>query len=83
MMKIDSGEGYIGYSLSPEITALHPATVFEFDYKMSGLDPTYDNAPIRLDGGNHLRFVKNTDGVSWSIAEKDTAEITANKWYNI
>ena len=83
MMKIDSGEGYISYSLSPSITALHPATVFEFDYKMSGLDPTYDNAPIRLDGGNHLRFLKNTDGVSWSIAEKDTAKITANKWYNI
>ncbi len=83
MMKIDSGEGYINYSLSSGITALHPATVFEFDYKMSGLDPTYDNAPIRLDGGNYLRFVKNSDGVSWSIAEKDTASITADEWYNI
>jgi len=83
LMKIADGEGYISYSLTPSITAEHAASVFEFDFKMSGLDPTHDNAPFRLDGGDHIRFVKNSDGKSWSLVEKDTAEIVNGEWYNI
>ena len=83
LMKIGSGEGYISYSLSAPAATEHPCTVFELDYKMIGLDPTHDNAPFRLDGNDFLRFVKNSDGKSWSIGEKDTAEIVEGSWYNI
>ena len=80
------GETYIQYKLTaPTDVSVYGGicSVYEFDYRVSEADLSYDNAPFRLDDNNYVRFVKNSDGKTWSLVDKDTAEITLGVWHNI
>ena len=81
-----TGETYVQYRLAaPEnLTEYNNyCSIYEFDYRVSEADLSYDNTPFRLDDGNYIRFVKNTDGETWSLVEADTAEIKCGEWANI
>ncbi len=81
-----SGETYIQYILAAptDLTAYkNYCSVYEFDYRVSEADLSNDNAPFRLDDANYIRFVKNSDGKTWSLGTPDTAKIEAGKWANI
>ena len=84
--KTATGETYVQFKYAVSDAMLSFAnycSIFEFDYKVTDTDLTYDNAPFRLDDANYIRFVKNSDGVSYSLGNIDTAEIVTNKWVNI
>ena len=84
--KTDNGETYVQYKLSVPNAAMEFAnycSVFEFDYKVTDTDLSYDNAPFRLDDANYIRFVKNSDGKSYSLGEKDKAVIVPGEWVNL
>lgn len=79
-------ETYIQYKLNAptDLTQYsNYCSIYEFDYRVSEADLSYDNAPFRLDDGNYVRFVKNSDGTTWSLVEADTAEIKCGEWANI
>ena len=81
-----SGETYIQYRLSApsDLSAYtNYCSIYEFDYRISDDDISYDNAPFRLDGSDYIRFAKNSDNATWSLAKKDTAEIKCGEWCNI
>lgn len=80
------GETYIQYKLdAPKDLTQYSnyCSIYEFDYRVSEADLSYDNAPFRLDDGNYIRFVKNSDGTTWSLVEEDTAQIKCGEWANI
>ena len=81
-----SGETYIQYILAAPKNLdnyNNYCTIYEFDYRVSEDDLSYDNAPFRLDDSNYIRFVKNSDGKTWSLGTADTAEIKCGEWANI
>jgi len=81
-----SGETYIQYiyAAPTDLTAYkNYCSIYEFDYRVSEADLSNDNAPFRLDDSNYIRFVKNSDGMTWSLGTPDTANIECGKWANI
>ena len=81
----NDGESYLKFSKGGQNwDADNYCTVIEFDFKLdtaSALSLYY--LRFRLDSSDYLDFYLNSDGKTYSIGAKDTAEIEAGKWYNI
>ena len=81
----NDGESYLTFSKGGQNwNADNYCTVIEFDFKLdtaSALSLYY--LRFRLDSSDYLDFYLNSDGKTYSIGAKDTAEIEAGKWYNI
>lgn len=57
--------------------------VFEFDYKISDIITNDERNAFRFDGGDYVKFYKNSDGKTLSLGKKDAMTITPGKWCNI
>lgn len=80
-----NGESYVKYSApTPNWKLDNYCTVIEFDMK---LDPTATlnlyNLRFRLDSSDYIDLYQNSDGETYSLGLKDTAEIKCGEWVNV